>query len=57
MGNWQTRDKKRNNKHREKNYKKFYNQTIIDAGSDKNLIREKRKQVELEQEYDTDINN
>ena len=52
MGNWQTREKKRNKKHKDKNYRKFYTQPTPNQSIDKNDIRDKRKQMELEQEYD-----
>ena len=57
MGNWQTRDRKRNRRHKEKNHKKFYDQPQGEQKLDKNVIREQRRQIEQEQEYDLDINN
>ena len=57
MGNWQTRDKKRNRRYKEKNHKKFYDQPLGEQKLDKNVIREQRRHTEQEQEYDFDINN
>ncbi len=57
MGNWQTRDRKRNHKHKDKQHKKFYGQTKAENKLDKNVIREQRRLIETEQgEYDTDLN-
>tara|TARA_R110002020_G_C16190285_1_gene765468 strand:- start:895 stop:1065 length:171 start_codon:yes stop_codon:yes gene_type:complete len=48
MGNWQTRDRKRNKKNQDRSHKKFYGESKSDSRIDKNIIRERRKQVELE---------
>ena len=48
MGNWQTRDRKRNKKNQDKSHKKFYGEAKTDNRVDKNVIRERRRQVELE---------
>ena len=37
MGNWQTRDRKRNHKHKDKQHKKFYGHTKAENKLDKNL--------------------
>ena len=57
MGNWQTRDKKRNKKLKDKSHKKFYGQGNGDSKLDKNEIRERRRQVESEQDTDLDLND
>ena len=57
MGNWETRDRKRNRKLKEKNHKKFYGQNHGDSKLDKNEIRERRRQVESEQDTDLDLND
>ena len=57
MGNWQTRDRKRNRKLKEKNHIKFYGQNYGDSKLDKNEIRERRRQVESEQDTDLDLND